>query len=68
MAPTGIVPPPPRVRPWRGRSKEPPKCGVCDKQLGIDDIHGIDNQLGPICRECGPHVIAANQLMYPFWI
>ena len=25
MTPSGIVPPPPRVRPWRGRSKEPPK-------------------------------------------
>jgi hypothetical protein len=56
------------MRPWRGRSKEPPRCGVCSKQLRIEDIHGVDNQLGPICRECGPHVIVANRAMYPFWI
>jgi hypothetical protein len=41
---------------------------VCSKRLRIEDIHGVDEQLGPICRECGPHVIAANNVMYPFWI
>jgi len=68
MAPTGVIPPPPRARPWRGRSKEPPRCGVCSEQLRIEDIHGVDEQLGPICRACGPHVIVANRAMYPFWV
>lgn len=67
MSISGVIPPPTRIRPWRGKSKEP-KCGVCAKPLAIDDIHGIDNQLGPICRECGPHVVEANKLLYPFWI
>ena len=68
MAPAGTVPPPPSARPSRGRSKEPPRCGVCSKQLRIEDIHGVDGQLGPICRECGPHVVAANSIMRPFYI
>jgi len=59
--------PPNRLRPGR-RGSDTPKCGVCTKPLRIGEIHGVDNQLGPICRECGPHVIAANRLMYPFWI
>ena len=67
MNPSGIVPPPPRVRPWRGKSNNP-KCGVCAKPLRADDIHGVDQQLGPICRACGPHVVAANKLLHPFWV
>lgn len=68
MSISGVVPPPPRVRPRRRRKDEQPRCGVCSKPLGIEDLHGVDSQLGPICRECGPHVVAANNLMYPFWI
>jgi hypothetical protein len=67
MAPSGIVPPP-RARPPKRRKDEPPRCGVCSKTLRIQDIHGVDEMLGPICRECGPHVVAANSLMYPFYI
>jgi hypothetical protein len=32
---------------------------VCSKPLRIGEIHGEDFQLGMICTECGPHVIAA---------
>jgi hypothetical protein len=56
------------VRPPKRRRDEPPRCGVCTKPLGIEDIHGIDNQLGAVCCECGPHVVAANSIMYPFYI
>jgi hypothetical protein len=59
MSVSDIVPPPPRVRPHRGRSKEPPRCGVCAKQLRMQDIHGHDYHLGAICRECGPHLVNA---------
>ncbi len=68
MAISGVVPPPPRARPPKRRRDEPPRCGVCTKPLGIEDIHGIDNQLGAVCHECGPHVVAANSIMYPFYI
>jgi hypothetical protein len=34
----------------------------------MDNIHGVDAQLGPVCFECGPHVVAANKLMYPFYV
>ena len=59
--------PPSRLRPRR-RGSDIPRCGICAKPLRIEDIHGVDEQLGPICRECGPHVIVANRAMYPFWI
>jgi hypothetical protein len=67
MSISGIVPPPPRIRPWKGKGNNP-KCGVCAKTLRMDDIHGVDQQLGPICRACGPHVVAANRLLHPFWV
>ena len=50
--------PPNRLRPGR-RGSDVPKCGVCTKPLRIGEIHGEDFQLGMICTECGPHVIAA---------
>ena len=50
--------PPNRLRPGR-RGSDMPKCGVCTKPLRIGDIHGEDHQLGMICTDCGPHVIAA---------
>jgi len=50
--------PPNRLRPGR-RGSDMPKCGVCSKPLRIGEIHGEDFQLGMICTECGPHVIAA---------
>ena len=50
--------PPCRLRPRR-RGNDAPKCGVCAKTLRIGEIHGEDFQLGMICTECGPHVIAA---------
>lgn len=50
--------PPNRLRPKRNGS-DAPKCGVCAKRLGIEDVHGRDCQLGPICRECGPHLVNA---------
>lgn len=50
--------PPNRLRPGR-RGSDAPKCGVCTKPLRIGDIHGEDFQLGMVCIECGPHVIAA---------
>jgi hypothetical protein len=50
--------PPNRLRPGR-RGSDMPKCGVCTKPLRIGEIHGEDFQLGMICTECGPHVIAA---------
>jgi hypothetical protein len=59
--------PPNRLRPRR-RKDDTPRCGVCAKPLRMADVHGVDNQLGPICHECGPHVVAANNLMYPFFI
>lgn len=67
MNPSGVVPPPPR---WAARRSDSnnPKCGVCGKLLGKSDAHGIDKQLGPICRACGPHVVAANRVLYPFHV
>jgi len=50
--------PPNRLRPSR-RGSNTPRCGVCAKPLRIGDIHGEDHQLGMICTDCGPHVIAA---------
>jgi hypothetical protein len=50
--------PPNRLRPGR-RGSDVPKCGVCTKPLRIGEIHGEDFQLGMICTDCGPHVIAA---------
>jgi len=50
--------PPNRLRP-KSRGNKTPKCGVCAKPLRIGEIHGEDFQLGMICRDCGPHVIAA---------
>jgi hypothetical protein len=50
--------PPNRLRPGR-RGSDMPKCGVCTKPLRIGEIHGEDFQLGMICTDCGPHVIAA---------
>ena len=65
---TGLVPPPPRVRPPKRSKDKQPRCGVCAKQLAIEDVHGVDGQLGAICFECGPHVVAANSLMCRFLI
>ncbi len=50
--------PPSRLRPGR-RGNDTPKCGVCTKPLRIGEIHGEDFQLGMVCTECGPHVVAA---------
>jgi hypothetical protein len=47
--------PPSRLRPSR-RGNDLPRCGVCAKPLRMGDVHGHDYHLGPICRDCGPHL------------
>jgi hypothetical protein len=58
MAPSGIVPPS-RLRPGRYLD-DPPRCGICAEPLTMPShVHGRDHHLGPVCRECGPHLISA---------
>ena len=40
-------------------------CAVCKKDLDSDSVDGIDLEIGFCCGDCGPHVQAANLLMYP---
>jgi hypothetical protein len=55
---------PPIAPLWKMVDGKPIGCGVCEAALHQDRIAGVDVDLGPICRDCDPHVRSALHIMW----
>ena len=60
---TKLSPPPPTKDRFAWNRSDEPKCGICRKPITADDVHGRDIHLGYICKECGPHLCRAIEVM-----